>query len=136
MNILARIVSANGLTHPDGRPLYEPDSKLLQVWQALTSLRVVRRMWATLIHASLEAMAFSHSFANRRQRPSHAKVRSTTHRPGEDFEAFGGIGALDDFERPLSDHVQCAAQFRPGIGAIGEQVARKRCEPPTFRLRS
>ena len=33
-----------------------------------------------LIHASLEAMDFSQSFASRRQRPSHAKVRSTTHR--------------------------------------------------------
>jgi len=43
---------------------------------------------------------------------------------GENFEVFGGIGALDDFERPLSDPVQCAAQFRSGIGGIGEQVAQ------------
>ena len=50
------------------------------------------------IHASQEAMDFSQSLARHRQRPSHAKERSTTHRRG-DFEAAGGIGRLDDFER-------------------------------------
>ena len=37
------------------------------------------RMCALVAHASAEAMDFSQSLANRRQRPSQAKVRSTTH---------------------------------------------------------
>lgn len=36
------------------------------------------RMWATNIQASAEAMEFSQSLASRRDRPSQAKVRSTT----------------------------------------------------------
>ena len=84
----------------------------------------MRRMWAMLIHASLEAMDFSQSFASRRQHPSHAKVRSTPPPPGEDFEAAGGVGALDDFERPLADPVEGGAQLRSGIASVGEQVAQ------------
>ena len=42
----------------------EPDSKLVQCWQDLASRRVVSRIWAMLIHASLEAMDFSQSFAS------------------------------------------------------------------------
>ena len=40
------------------------------------------------IHAWLEAMDFSQSFASLRQRPSHAKVRSTTHRLGMTSKPF------------------------------------------------
>ena len=36
-------------------------------------------MGAMVIHASALAMDFSQSMARRRQRPSQAKVRSTTH---------------------------------------------------------
>ena len=39
-------------------------------------------MWAMRSQASAEAMVFSQSLANLRQRPSQAKVRSTTHRRG------------------------------------------------------
>ncbi len=42
----------------------------------------------------------------------------------KDFEAAGGIGTLDDLERLLADPVQCGAQFRPVISAVGEQVAQ------------
>jgi transposase len=55
-------------------------SKLFQTWQYLASRRAVRRIWATLIHASAEVMDFSQSLASRRHRPSQAKVRSTTQR--------------------------------------------------------
>lgn len=58
----------------------EPDSKLFPRWQYLARRRAVRRMWATLIHVSAEAMDLSQSLARRRHRPSHAKARSTTHR--------------------------------------------------------
>jgi hypothetical protein len=40
-----------------------------------------RRMWAMRSQASALAMFFSQSLAIRRQRPSHAKVLSTTHPP-------------------------------------------------------
>ena len=43
---------------------------------------MVMRMCAMVAHASAEAMDFSQSLASRRQRPSQAKVRSTTHRRG------------------------------------------------------
>lgn len=39
----------------------------------------MRLICAIKTHASALAMDFSQSFASRRQRPSHAKVRSTTH---------------------------------------------------------
>ncbi|SEJ76954.1 hypothetical protein SAMN04244575_06145, partial [Sinorhizobium meliloti] len=39
-------------------------------------------MWAIVIQAWAEAMDFSKSFASLRHRPSHANVRSTTHRRG------------------------------------------------------
>lgn len=39
-------------------------------------------MWAMSTHAVELAMDFSQSLANLRQRLSHAKVRSTTHRLG------------------------------------------------------
>lgn len=42
----------------------------------------------------------------------------------QDLEPLRGVGGLDDFEGLLSDPVEGAAQFRPGIGAIGEQVAQ------------
>ena len=42
----------------------------------------MQRIWAISTQASALWMVFSQSLANRRQRPSHAKVRSTTHRRG------------------------------------------------------
>src|SRR4051794_16794833 len=49
------------------------------IWfQALASRRVRVRMWATNAQATaLATMVASKSFASLRQRPSHAKVRST-----------------------------------------------------------
>jgi len=84
----------------------------------------VRRMWATSIHIDPH-LAGGDGFlpvfckASATPEPCEGALPS-----GEDFEAFGGVGALDVFERPLSDPVQCTAQFRPGIGAISEQVAQ------------
>ena len=42
----------------------------------------MRRKCAIAVQALLEAMDFSGSLAGRRQRPSHAKVRSMTYRLG------------------------------------------------------
>lgn len=41
-----------------------------------------------VIHASADAIDLSQSLASRRQRPSHAKVRSTTQRRGRTVKAF------------------------------------------------
>lgn len=41
---------------------------------------VIVRMWATRTRATDPAIAALQSLASRRERPSHAKVRSTTHR--------------------------------------------------------
>ena len=45
---------------------------------------------------------------------------------GDDFEAFGGIGVLDDFEAPLSEAAKGVAELLAGITTIGEQVAQPR----------
>ena len=42
------------------------------------------------------------------------------------LEAFGGVGALDDFQRPCADFGECGAEFVPGIAPIGEDVAQPR----------
>ena len=42
----------------------------------------MRRIWAISTHASALLMDDSQSLARRLQRPSHAKVRSTTHLRG------------------------------------------------------
>ena len=47
---------------------------------------VVRRMWEMSIHASAEATDFSRSLASLRQRPSRAKLRSTTHLRGRNSQ--------------------------------------------------
>lgn len=67
---------------PSGTAL-EPDSKLYE-WQQDLARRLVRmRRLATKIQASALAMVLSQSLARRRQRPSQANVRSTTHRRGK-----------------------------------------------------
>lgn len=44
----------------------------------------------------------------------------------QDLEAFGAVGTLDDFERELADLLQGSPQLRPGIAAIGEDMAQPR----------
>jgi hypothetical protein len=62
--------------------------------QALASLRVSRRMWATKTQAVAEAMVVSKSLARRRQRPSQPKVRSTTHRRGRSTKPLAASDRL------------------------------------------
>ncbi len=71
-------------------------------------------MWATNIHASAEAMDFSQSLANRRDLPSHANVRSTTHRRGRTSKPLGGIGAFDDVDGPVAEVAHGGFQLRTG----------------------
>ena len=53
--------------------------------------------------------------------------------PRQEFEAFGGIGSLDDFECPFADLVERGAQFFAGITAIkpkGDKVMRMAAQTP------
>ena len=63
--------------------LLEPDSKVYHAWQYLAVLRVIIRMEAMSAQVVEDAIEVSQSLASRRHRPSHAKVRSTTHRRGK-----------------------------------------------------
>ena len=44
--------------------------------------------------------------------------------PGQDLEARHVVASLDDLQRPLADLFQRLAEFRSGVGAIGEDVAQ------------
>nr|KIS30089.1 hypothetical protein TQ38_24740 [Novosphingobium sp. P6W] len=67
------------------------------------------RMEAIVVHAVEDAMVVSQSLARRRHRPSHAKVRSTTHRRGRTWKPF----ALS--ERFMSSIVQAPVSTEPRI---------------------
>ena len=75
-------------------------------------------------------MDFRQSLASPRQRPSQAKLRSTSHRrfnahtPGQALKALGGVGPLDDFQRPVTDLVQRAAPLRAGLEPVPEKCER------------
>ena len=82
------------------------------------------RMLATSVHAVETSILRSQSFASRRQRPSHAKVRSTTHRRGRTTNPFAVSQRLmiSIFHSPCS--AERLAQFRAGIGAIGKKMTQ------------
>ncbi len=44
--------------------------------------------------------------------------------PGQDLEARHAVASLDDLQPPLADLLQRLAEFRSGVGAIGEDLAR------------
>jgi hypothetical protein len=82
---------------------------------------------ASLINTRTVRFRFSKSLASRRQRLSHAKVRSTTS-SGNDLEAFGGVRAFDDFHRKPRQYLrQSLAELWPLI-AIVEKLLKKRVE--------
>ena len=58
--------------------------------------------------------------AEPRQRPFYDPTA------GQDFEALGGIGSLDDLDGPFADAAQGFAQLVAGIATIGEQVPEPR----------
>ena len=62
--------------------------------QCLASLRVRRRILARSAQAVELSIVRSQSLANRRHLPSHAKVRSTTHRLGSRTKPFALSGRL------------------------------------------
>ena len=46
----------------------------------------------------------------------------------QDLEALGGIGALDDLDRPVADPGERRGELVAGVGAVGEQMAQPRIE--------
>ena len=49
---------------------------------------------------------------------------------GENLEAFGHVGSLDDLQGPLPDFVQSASEFGTGIPAVSEDVTKPRERMP------
>ncbi len=70
----------------------ESDSKRDQYFQGLARRRVRSLRWATRSHATSVAVDPSKSRARRRQRPNHAKVRSTTQRRGKSWKPLTPCG--------------------------------------------
>jgi len=64
----------------------ESDSKSVQHFHGLASLRVRSLRWATRSQATWVAAVASKSLARRRHLPNHAKVRSTTQRRGNSWK--------------------------------------------------
>ena len=86
----------------------------------------MRRIDARRKNASALRFRFSQSFASRRQRLSHAIVRSTIQR-WEHYKSFGVIGALDDFSFEIGkDFRQGLLEFRSLIAAVGKQLFQER----------
>ena len=44
--------------------------------------------------------------------------------PWQNLEALGGIGALDNFQRPLADVLQSALKFRAAVGGVCNDVTQ------------
>ena len=101
-----------------------------KVYEGLQSLLSIRRIEASHRNASALSVRFSKSLASRRQRLSHAKVRSTTPAHRQHDEAFGLVRSLDDLYR------QMGQAFRDSFGklwslitGIGKQFGQKRIHP-------
>lgn len=80
----------------------------------------MRRRFATMIQDSALAMVLSTSFVSLRQRPSQAKVRSTTHRRGNGLpEVWNGpCGGLSQECLELGEGIL----DRVEVGTIGRQM--------------
>ena len=90
----------------------------------------MNRMEASLTKVSAIRVRFSKSLASLRQRPSQAKVRSTTHRFGRILKALGLIGPLDDLHLQLRQYFRDGLlESRPLIAPIGEQLFQEWEQP-------
>ncbi len=92
-------LSTDSLDSQNDRPSRREFFKSLNLkfyfaYQCLASLRVRRRILATSAQAVELSIVRSQSLANRRHLPSHAKVRSTTHRLGSRTKPFALSGRL------------------------------------------
>ena len=76
-------------------------------------------------------MVASKSLASLRLRPSQARVRSAPdpiRAPafGQEHEAFGAIGSLDDFDGPFAQFAQCFLELWSGMAAAGDAMSESR----------
>jgi len=78
-------------------------------------------MEAMSSHALDEASPSSQSFASLRQRPSQAKVRSTTQRLAMTTKALGLLRTPHDLKPWSLNGLQRRLQLVTGIAAIGKQ---------------
>ena len=81
-------------------------------------------MWAMRIQACALAIDLSQSFDRRRQRPSPAKVRSTTHRLGKTSKpcAVSERLTICTVQRPID--LQGVSQFGARIAAVRKDMAQ------------
>src|SRR6266852_9658064 len=86
--------------------------------QGLQSFRSMRRMEASFKNARALRLRFSQSLASRRQRLSHAMVRSTIQRLGNCTNPLAS-GSFDDFGfETRQDFGEPVGKNRPLIGAV------------------
>src|SRR6476660_5860034 len=83
-------------------------------------------MWATNAQATALAIVASKSFASLRQRPSHAKVRSTTHLRGGTSKpcAVSERLIISIVHSPIRFSLQSLLQFISAIATIGKDMAQ------------
>ena len=88
------------------------------------------RMDARCRNASALWFRFSQSLASRRQRFSQAMVLSTIQRCGSTTKPLALVAAFDDLNPKVRHHVGGSVpKHRPGIGAVGKQLAKERKLP-------
>src|ERR1700730_13899151 len=94
-----------------------------KVHQLRQSFLSMRRIEARRRKASAFRVRFSKSLAKRRQRLSHAKVRSTTQRRGRSSKPFGLIGAFDDVDLKVrQDFGRSLLKDRALISAVSKEL--------------
>ena len=103
-------------------------SKVFQLWQCLASPRMRMRIWAMMVHALEPGTDFSRSLAGPRHRPSHAKIRSTTHRRGNTLKPFWSSQRLitSIVHPPLAP--RRVIEFVTGITIVSGYMAQERVE--------
>ena len=109
---------------PSAEPASEPDSEVYEARQYLARRRVSSRMLGDedprLGGCGVALPVLGQSAAS-----SEPGEGAFDHPAARDhLEAFGGIGALDDLDRPLAGPAQGGAQLRAGVAAIGVDMAQ------------
>ena len=96
----------------------------------------MRRIWAISTQASALSMVFLPIACQ--TAAATEPCEGTLHDPSarQHLEAPGGVGALDDLQRPAPEVDKGTPQLRSGIAAVGEDVAQiwglsaEPCEDP------
>jgi hypothetical protein len=81
----------------------------------------IEAMWAQAVEEAIER---SQSLANRLHQAKPCERPLDDPAAGQEDEAFGGVGAFDDFDGPASVSLERVAEFVSGVAAIGEYMAQ------------